>query len=425
MGLSGLASVLNKICQICCSVVMLPLGISVLGLSDYGALLAALSIIVLLPYFDFGLGHATQNLLTSLSSKPGNSTVFELVFVSFLSILSISIFGILLLETAWWLKTNLIFNVFNKAGIPDIDYPSLRALIYMVFLSWPFTVFGRLLAAHQKIYVNELISSCIYVCSAAVLFFCSDLDIEFNIVLAIFSMPVFLPNFFAFAYVLVNRKLFDIMWELKNFGALGLLLARGIRFFLIQVFSVLGNNLDTLLVFKFFGAVDSGSYATLKKLFTFAGITQYFIAPLWPAFGDAIAKKEVSWVRKTFFAAFLFSNLLTIVIALFMFLFAQAIITLWVGNSIKIDQSLLICFCFWLFLQNNGGLFSAVLNNGDLVNKQTIFVVFSGLASFLLQAFAAQGFGPYFMVLSMMVSYLCFYFVPTAFLLTCEFKEER
>src|SRR5208282_70762 len=101
------------------------------------------------------------------------------------------------------------------------------------------------------------------------------------------EFPWLLPARRAFSGV-AARKIFDL----------------GILFFVLQCAFVLAYTSDNIVIAQVLGAAAVALYAVPQKLFSSVStIVSMAINPLWPAYGEALARGDVAWVRRTFFAS--------------------------------------------------------------------------------------------------------------------------
>ncbi len=79
------------------------------------------------------------------------------------------------------------------------------------------------------------------------------------------------------------------------------LLSIGMAFWLMQIGGVLEQNGGTYLLARFSSTEDTNLFAIIYKSQSLAGaVVAMLTQPLWPAFTDAIAHRDVAWIRRTY-----------------------------------------------------------------------------------------------------------------------------
>ncbi len=79
------------------------------------------------------------------------------------------------------------------------------------------------------------------------------------------------------------------------------LLSVGMAFWLMQIGGVLEQNGGTYLLARFSSTQDTNLFAIIYKSQSLAGAAVAMLTqPLWPAFTDAIAHRDVAWIRRTY-----------------------------------------------------------------------------------------------------------------------------
>ena len=78
----------------------------------------------------------------------------------------------------------------------------------------------------------------------------------------------------------------------------------GLMFFVLQCAGTLAYSSDNIVIAQVLGAAAVAAYAVPQKLFGFVSmVVSMAIGPLWPAYGEALARGDVAWVRRVFFGS--------------------------------------------------------------------------------------------------------------------------
>ena len=201
-------------------------------------------------------------------------------------------------------------------------------------------------------------------------------------------------------------------WKYFNLSTSKNLAGVGLIFFLLQFFTVVGNSADNIVIAQVLGASAVAGYAVTKKLFMIIQINQYIIQPLWPAFGEAMARKNYKWAKRTLIRTLKLSLSTGMIAALPLLIFGKPIISFWVGPELVPSSALLIGFFFWVFQVNYGGTMSVFLNSGSLVGKQCVFIGAAAVLSIILQIILSGFWGVAGVIWAILIGYGIFYVVP-------------
>jgi len=185
-------------------------------------------------------------------------------------------------------------------------------------------------------------------------------------------------------------------------------------FLVLQVMSLLGNYSDNLVIAQILSASAVSVYAVTQKLFTVTMIAQYFIAPLWPAFGEALARRDYEWAGITLNRALKLSFIAGFATALPLFIFGKQLISSWVGPEVVSPTSLTAGFAVFVFLSCYLGVMSTFLNNGETVKRQVIFFSAASLSALMLKVVLTAKWGIAGPIWATICGYGLFYVIPAA-----------
>nr|MDQ3012197.1 oligosaccharide flippase family protein [Acidobacteriota bacterium] len=200
------------------------------------------------------------------------------------------------------------------------------------------------------------------------------------LVLAMAGAPTLVAALNWLAQFFWRRPWLRPQWSQFDRRASRKLASLGFLFLILQALTVIGSASDNLIIAQIFGASAVAGYAVVQKMFSIALLSQYFAAPLWPAFGEALARSDYAWARRALHRAILLSVGLAAVVAVPLLLFGQRIIAFWAGSALTPSWALLAGFASHAVLGAYGGAMSAFLNSGPLLRRQ---VKFYGAASVL------------------------------------------
>lgn len=402
-----------KVITILTGLISVPLTVKYLGTERYGLWMTISSTISFLTFADLGIGNGLLNAVSKSHGMDDRADAVQSVSSAFFMFLGIAFFLFLIFIGIYscvpWQR---IFNVTSDVAVRESG-PAMAVLIIVFLINMPLGIIQRIQMGYQEGYKNQLWLSGGAVFGLAgvlaAIYFQAGLP---WLVLAISGGPLLatlLNGFFLFTF---SRPWLFPRWKYFNLLSSKELIKVGLIFFLLQFFTLLGGSIDNIIIAQALGAAAVAGYDITKKLFMLTQINQFIIQPLWPAFGEAMARKNYKWARRTLIRTLKFSLITGALVALPLLMFGKPIISFWVGPELVPSFSLLIGFFFWVFLVNYGGTMSVFLNSGSLVGKQCVFIGAAAIVSVILQVSLCSVWGVAGVIWATLIGYGVFYTIP-------------
>lgn len=146
----------------------------------------------------------------------------------------------------------------------------------------------------------------------------------------------------------------------------------GSLFLVLGVASSVAYQTDALVISHLLGPGEVTTYNLALRLFLIPGLAvSFLLAPLWPAFSDAFARRDDVWARHTLRRAITWGAMVNVPGALLLIGFGQPLIDLWVGpGEVSMPMLLLVCFGMWTALNAVTGPLAMLLNGAHVVGFQ-------------------------------------------------------
>jgi O-antigen/teichoic acid export membrane protein len=202
-------------------------------------------------------------------------------------------------------------------------------------------------------------------------------------------------------------RLSAFQWDcLKYLGGTG-----GI-FVMLQFLGVLGTYSDQIVLTRYLGLAAVAEYSLAQRLFSGASIIQFFLLPLWPAFGEALASRDHVWVRMALRRTVWISiGLATISASLIAFV-VPAISTRWVPQIHQASPLLLVAFVATAMTAAYGGAMSVFLNNRKTLRPQLGFYAIASFAALIAKVWLVKSLGISGVLWGTVLGYGLFYTYP-------------
>jgi O-antigen/teichoic acid export membrane protein len=164
------------------------------------------------------------------------------------------------------------------------------------------------------------------------------------------------------------------------------------------------------------GADQVTQYAVPQKLFMFGPtILSFVLVPLWPAYGEALIRGDVAWVKQTLRRSIGIGLLINVSVALILVLWGPQILTVWAGPEIKPQLSLLVGLGLWCVLNSFGGPLAMFLNGANVIGFQVICALSMAALNLVLSIMLTQSIGVAGVVYGTIISQIVCIFVPSLF----------
>lgn len=413
--LSGVSGIAARSIGILVSIITVPLTLGYLGTERYGLWMTISSMLAIIQFSDLGLGNALVNLIAEANGRDDKDAASKYISSVFFLSLGIAIILLLLLVAVYdFIPWARLYNLKTTLAIKDAGPAS-----FVLFISAVFTVPAGLIRRIQLGYQDESIAN-LWVAAGNLLGFIFVLiAIYFKTGLTWLAAgmafgPIIACLFNWYQYIgwkkrgwlLPRVKLFKLK-TVRQVGGIGAL------FLILQLSSLIGNSSDNIVIAQVLGAAAVAKYAIVYKLFSIGLLSQYFITPLWPAFGEALARKDFDWARKTLKRVLLYNLAITFAIGLFLLFTGKLIITFWVGMNMVPSTFLLAGFAIWTMLFSFIGIMSTFLFYEHTLTKQIWFYALSSCIALILKIILAHYWYISGVVWAIVIGYAVFYVVPS------------
>lgn len=417
--LSGIANGSSKFITIIINFITVPLTIHYLGTERYGMWMTITGTVGMLTFADLGIGNGLLNSIAYSYGKNDINNAKKNISTAFVILLLIAtIVSIAAISSYFIIPWYKVFNVKSLKGMSEAA-PSMLVILLALSINFPLGVVQKTYLGFQEEYIYNLwqilgtILSFIFLLISIYIF-----KANLVILLIMFSsgniIASILGGFFLF---LIHKK--EIKPELKYFEkniAYGLLKTGGM-FLIIQIASILAYSADNIIIAQYLGLTYVAVYAVVVKLFNIGPQLQsFFIAPLWPAYGEAHAKNDWLWIKNSVISSTKYSVLICFLISLPFVIWGKEILHTWTRGEVNSSFMLLFWSGMWATLRGFGGGIAAFLNGINKLKPQIIYVILFGISSIILKIFLVKGLGLEGLVLITILTWTIFSGLPSYFL---------
>lgn len=376
------------------SIVMVPLAINYVNVSQYGIWLTISSIVVWFSFFDIGLTQGLRNKFAEAVAK-GNHELAQIYVSTTYAILGIICSAIWLV----FLFVNQYLNWPKILNSPSSMHRELSILALMVFtyfcLNFVLKIINILLIADQQPALSSLLALfgqifsllCIFILvhtTKGSLIYLGAVFCFSPVVILLIAHVFFFKGNFKKYRPSISKVQFPYARSLFNLGVV---------FFVIQVAGIVQYQTANIIIAQQFSTADVTQYNIAYKYF---GITKMgyaiFLLPFWSACTEAFLKNDIAWIKKSI-AKYKQLIALLFLAGCIMLIFSNKVYDVWLGKGkVNINFYLSLWGFIYFFTTMIADTYVSFLNGINALRIQFIACllspfVFIGVAFLLLKYF--------------------------------------
>lgn len=388
-----IASFLIKGISILIGFLMVPLTIGYVHKEQYGIWLTLSSVVAWFSFFDIGLGHGLRNKLAVAmaqgdleKAKSYVSTTYAILGLIFAGILTLFFLFQPLLDWQLILNTSIIeadeLRLVAVAMFTFFCINFILKLIYSIFLADQKPANQGLFNLLSNIISLLVIFILTKTTEGSLLYLALALGISPMVILISVSFFMFYGGYRniapSYRYIRID--------QVKELTALG------VRFFLIQISSIIIFSTDNIIIAQILGPGEVPAYAVAHKYFGLVtAIFAIISVPFWSAYTEAFEKKDLKWIYSTN-RSLKRVWLGLAVLSIIMLSVSSMFYRFWVPE-IEVPVFLSIMMCFYVIILAWGNIFVVFINGVGKIQLQLIVGIVSTLVNIPLSYLFAKTLG--------------------------------
>lgn len=407
---------MSRFAQVIVILVSVPLTLNYLGAERYGLWVTVTSIMAMLGFCDFGLGSGILNAITRARATGSDELLRAIVSSGLSGLILISLgLGTLFFIAYPWVNWAAVYGVTSSSAAADAG--PLTALLVATFLAGlPLALVRHVQFGLQEGFRSNAWDGFGSVLSLALIVSTVMLKLDLIwLAMAVAISPIVARLMNALTYLIQGRRWLSPHWRSVDFALMLRLIRFGQLFFVIQVSALIAYQSDNLIVANILGSNQVPQYSVPLQLFMIPSIfTGLILMGLWPAYGDALARGEIDWIRRAFATTMTYLLWGSILFSVVLYFIAPVVITAWVGPTITPSRQLLLGMSIWSTMSVVGSTLSTVLNGLHVVRFQVITVTLMALSNIALSIYLVHRIGVSGAIYGTIISYTIFALLPTA-----------
>jgi O-antigen/teichoic acid export membrane protein len=415
-GWTAVAAVAAKLVSVAAVLVTVPLTLGYLGSEQYGMWMTISSIALMLAFADLGIGNGVLNLIADAHGREDREMAKEAVssglfLLSLVGVACVAVFALVYTFVPW----ARVYNVTSAAAMAEAG-PATAVFVVVLAINIPLGVFQRIQLGYQRGFVNYAwqAAGSVFALGGAIVAVEMQASLPW-LVLALTGGPLLAVALNGAVELGWVRPWLRPAWGFVQRAVARRIFGLGLWFFLIQLGMTVGYATDYFVIAQVLGSAQVTQYAVPARLFSFIGvIVAMLVAPLWPAYGEAMAKGDVRWVRRTLARTLWVTLVLTAVPAAVLVVFGPQIVHLWVGDTVTPSYTLLAGMALFSLLSGIGATIAIFLNGASLLRVQAVCTIVMSVVALGLKILFAEKWGVEGVPWAMVLAYGLFVAVPFA-----------
>lgn len=397
-------------------IITVPLTVRYLGAERYGAWITISSVLVFLGFSDFGLASSLTNALGKAFGEDDRERARRYVTTTLFALSVVAVLLVIAGITFAKPIARLIFPSVNPSLLDGEIIPALVIALSIFALNFPLMVTNRVLAAYQE---NATANLWIMASSVAnligilvVIWFRGGLPLLVIgsagaglVVNAISSIWLFrwhkpwLAPTRSSTDMQFVRELFSTSW----------------KFFIANVAWLINSQTDNLIIAHYLGPTQVTPYGVTFRLFAYATLIQSLVsASLWPAYTEALARKDFEWIRGIFKKNLKWSLVIAVGVLSVLTLFGQAIIRIWAGSVAVPVFSVIVWMAIWNVILAYLFVAGSLLQATNHVTGLSIYGSITAVLNIALSIVLVQSYGISGVIAATVIAYTIASLIPVA-----------
>ncbi|TDC66480.1 lipopolysaccharide biosynthesis protein [Micromonospora sp. KC207] len=358
-------------------VLLIPICLSRLGAERYGLWMAVLALTGMAAFADLGLGAGLMTKLAPCYASGDTARARGYVSTAYAVLTAVAVvLCALLWSLAWLVPWTSLFNV---TGV--VDPAQTRAVVLICLTSFlvniPLALVVRVQYAYQQVGESNLWQGAGALATVPLVLLVAWLGLPAVAVVAAASAGPLLANLTNSVWV-YGRRMPGLRPAIGAVDCrLGAALIRlGGMFFLVTVLTGLSTNMDNLIITHTLGPQSVTAYAVPARLALLLGaLVTMLNLPLWSANGDALARGDLPWIRRTVRRMVALSLLATVPPAIGLVVAGDLLFAAWLPVPLDGNRWLLGGLALWFLLIGSFSALMMVQNAAGVVRPQMVGLI--------------------------------------------------
>jgi len=412
--LTAAAAAIAKAVQAGSFLISVPLTLQYLGPERFGLWMTISSVIVMLGFADLGIGNGLLNAVSEASGKGDNEAIRRYISSAFFILGGIALGTLAIFLLAYpFISWASLFNVKSPLAAQESGYAVLAFILCFV-LNIPAGIVQRTQMGLQMGFVAHIWQIAGGVLSLLAILLAIHLQLSLPwLVFALAGTPVLVAALNGMLFFGGARPDVRPAKRFLSREAMRKVTHAGLLFLVLQIAAAAAFASDNIVIARMLGPEAVTQYAVPEKMFSVVPmLLGMILMPLWPAYGEAMAKGDGRWVRTIFGRSLKIALAVASILAFLLGYFAADILSLWVGHQVSPPLMLLLGMAVWKVFEGWGMAVGVFLNGANIVRLQAALATLMAVLAITLKIALIGPMGVAGVVWATIIAYVTVTFVP-------------
>lgn len=427
-GLSGVTSTVSQALVIATGLISVPLTVKYLGQERYGVWLTLNSLLNWLAISNLGFaGNALINSLSEANGRDDRELARELVATAFWSLVGIAlVLTLLFVVTFQFISWPAVFNAPSTVSLSELHWAVIFSLTSFVLI-FPLSIVDAIYQSYQKGYIGNIWTMAGSALSLVALIAVTRVRGGLPLLVVALSGVRILVTLGNVGYLFGRQY----PWLLPSphvvsRRSLRLLSSLGVKYVVAQLAGIGMFQSQPMIIAHALGPAQVGIFNVTQRLLTLPlMVVQMFIFPLMPAYGEAQARQDWTWIRRTLWRTLAGTAIASVLMIVPLIFFARPVIRLWIGPEMAPGQTLIWLMSFYVLVAGVVTPASVMLYGLKRVGAQAVFATANALATVFLGIWLTASWGLSGMAAAMLIALTAINPIAQATQIHVAFRDKR
>jgi O-antigen/teichoic acid export membrane protein len=387
-----------------------------LGTERYGLWMTIASFLAILSFADLGMGNGLLNAISEAHGKDDHESARKNVSSAFFMLLGVAALMLLVCAIAYpFVPWPRVFNISSPLAVREAG-PTVLVFVSCFALNLPLGVIDQVQMGYQKGFASNLWRVAGTVIGLGGLLLAIHLRKGLPLLLlAVLGGPIVADLLNSITEFGWSKPWLLPEWSSFDQAVARRILVLGSQFFLLQIAGAFAFASDSIVAAQVCGPSAVTQYAVPMRLFAAsASVVALFYSPLWPAYGEAAARGDIDWAKRTLIRSLWWTLLVSALLATILVLFGKVIVYYWVGPLIRPSFSLLLGMAIWSVVGALGGALAMFLNATNRIRFELMCALPLAFTAVLAKIFLARWIGIAGIIWGLVIAYTFTTVLPSA-----------
>lgn len=373
--------------SIATGLISVPLTVKYLGQERYGIWLTINSLLMWLAISNLGFGgNALINSLAEANGKDDRALARELVATAFWSLVGIAATLVVLFALAFpFISWSAVFNAPSSVPTTELRWAVMLSVACFV-LMFPISIVDAVYQSYQRGYIGNIWAMAASILSLAALIGVTRMEGGLPLLVLALSGVRIVVTLANAGYLFVRQY----PWLMPAPRAvtrrsLGRLMSLGLKYLVAQLAGIGMFQSQPMIITQILGPAQVGIFNVTQRLLTLPlNVVQMFTFPLMPAYGEARARNDWPWIRRTLRHSLVASLAVTVCLATPLMFFVKPIVRAWVGPAMIPENALILNMGLYVLIAGVVTPASVALYGLERVGGQAVIATANALVTVIL-----------------------------------------